>query len=92
MIQKYLMSYLHHYHPLLLLHSSSADSQNSTGLTDQTLLICHPAKNFLTIRRVLSITGFYIRMYRQGRRLSSFKLLCNLFGIIPFVDTTSGII
>jgi len=71
------MLYHHHYHPLLLLDSSLADSQNSTGLTDQTLLIYYSDKNFLTVQRVLSIAAFCIRMYRQGRRLSSFKLLCS---------------
>lgn len=87
------MLYHHHYYqPLLLLHSSSVDSQNSTGLTEQTRLICYSATDFLIIQRILSITAFFIRLYRQGRRLSSFKLLCDLFGIIPFVDSTSGII
>jgi len=48
-----------HYHSLLLLHSSLADSQNSTGLTDQTLLICYSAKNFLTIHRVFVLSSWF---------------------------------
>jgi hypothetical protein len=66
-------------------HSIVAGSQQSRGPTDQVLLIHCSAKNVLTIRHVISITTFFIRMYRTGRRLSSFKLSCNLFGIIPVV-------
>jgi len=36
----------HHRHPLPLLHSSLAASQNSTGLTDQALLIHCFAEDF----------------------------------------------
>jgi len=43
--------------PSSLLHNSSAGSQKSTGVTDQAFLIHCPAKNFVTIRHVLSITG-----------------------------------
>ena len=35
----YYCYYYHHHHPLCLLHSSLADSQQSTGLSDQVLLI-----------------------------------------------------
>jgi hypothetical protein len=41
---------------------------------------------------VLSVTALCIRIYRAGRRLSGVKLSCNLFGIIPAADSTSGII
>jgi hypothetical protein len=81
-----------HHHPLSLLHSSLAGSQRSTGFTDQELLIHCSAKYFLTIQYVLSITVFCIRIYRPEQRLSSFKLLCNLFVITPIVDSTNGII
>jgi hypothetical protein len=35
--------------------------------------------------------AFCIRIYRAGWRSGSLKLSCNLFGIIPAVDITSGI-
>jgi hypothetical protein len=43
----------------------------------------------LTIRHVLIITAFCIRLYRAEQ--SNFKPSCNSFGIIPVVDSTSGI-
>ena len=58
----------HHHHSLL--HSTSPVSHNSTYLTDQALLIHCSANNFLTVRHVLSITAFCIRMHRAGWRLS----------------------
>ena len=51
-------------------------------VTDQALHIHHSPKNFRTI--------LYLNIYRAGRRLSSFKLSCNLFGIIPAVNSTGG--
>jgi len=30
--------------------------------------------------------------YITGMKISSFKLTCNLFGILPVVDSTNGII
>jgi hypothetical protein len=56
-----------------------ADSQKSTGLTDQALVIHCCAQNFLTVRNVLNITVVSIRLYRPGRILSSLKLSSNLF-------------
>jgi len=73
----------HHHHPHSLLHSSFASSQNSTILTDQALLIHCCTTNYLTMRHVLRITGICIRTYGGGRKLRSFKLLCNLYGILP---------
>jgi hypothetical protein len=75
--------FYHHHHPHLLLHSSLAVSQKSTDLTDQALLIHCSAQNVLTVRYVLSISAFCIRIYRARRRLNSFKLPCNLAQIIP---------
>jgi len=80
------MHYRRHYHPRPSLHSSLADSQNSTGLNDQALLFHCSAKNFLIIRLLFSITAFCIRIYRAGRRLSSLELSCNLHRIKPLVD------
>jgi len=80
-----------HHHPHFLLHISLADSQKSLGLTDQALLIHCSSKNFLTVWHVLSITPFCFGIYRTWRRLISFKLPCNLLGILPIVDSTSGI-
>ena len=40
---------------IIHMHGSLAGSQNSTGLTAQTLLIHCSAKTFLTIRRVLTL-------------------------------------
>jgi hypothetical protein len=84
----------HHYYYyfIILLNSSLAGSQMSMGLTDQALLINCPAKNFLTIQYVLSITAFCITIYKAGWRLSSFKLACKPLGITPVVDSTNGII
>jgi hypothetical protein len=46
----------------------------------------------VTIRHVLIITAFCFRIYRAGRIISSIELSCNLFEIVPVVDSTSGII
>ena len=35
-------------------------------------------------------TALCIRMYRPGCRLCGYKLSCNIFGIMPTVDVTSG--
>ena len=51
-------------------------------VTDQTLHSNHSPKNFRTI--------LYLNIYRAGWRLISFKLSCNLFGIIPAVNGTGG--
>ena len=53
---------LFHHHPLSLLHSSFAGSQNSMCLTDQALLIHRSAKNLLILPHLLSITAFCIRI------------------------------
>jgi hypothetical protein len=62
------------------------------GLTDLAFLIDCSAQNLTTVQHVSNITVFCITVYRPGRRLSSFKLSFNLFGIIPLEDSTSGII
>ena len=89
------------YHVLLLLlllllilsttlhYSSSAGSPNSTGLTEPItsyLLFCRKLPDCTA----LNITVFCIRIYRAGRRLSSFKLSCHLYGITPAVDSTGA--
>jgi hypothetical protein len=61
-------------------------------LADQVLFIHSTAKKFLTIRHVLGTTAFCVRIYRARWRLSSFKIPCNLFGIIVVVGCTNGII
>ena len=38
---------------------------------------------------MLSITAFCSRIYGAGRRLSSFKLTCDVYGLIPVVSSTS---
>jgi len=43
-------------------------SQNSAGLPDQALVIHCSVKNFQTIRHVLSITAFCVRMYSAGEK------------------------
>ena len=58
------------------LRSSAAGSHNSTGRTDQALLVHRSAKKFLTIRHVLSVAACCVRIYRAG--------------IIPSVDSTGG--
>jgi preprotein translocase subunit SecG len=52
-------------HPHRSLHSSSVSSQNSTGLTHQALFINFAVKMFLTVRHVLSIAAFCVRIYRE---------------------------
>jgi hypothetical protein len=84
--------YRRYYYPRPSLHGCLVDSQDSTGVTDQAFLIHSSAKNVLSIRLVVSITAFFIRIYRAERRLSSVKLSCNLFRISPLVDCTSGVI
>jgi hypothetical protein len=74
---------LRHLH--CFLQSSLAGFQNSTV----SLLIHSSARNYLTICHSLSVTSCCIRIYRAGRKLSSFKLFCNLFGINPIVGNTS---
>jgi len=62
----------HHTHthtPSVFLYSSLAGSQKGAGLTDQVILICCSAKNFLITRHVLSVTAFCIRIYRAGQGL-----------------------
>jgi hypothetical protein len=56
------------------------------GLTEQARLILHSVKTFLTV--LLSALEY---IYTAGRRLSTFKLSGNLFGITPVVDNTGGI-
>jgi hypothetical protein len=80
-----------HHHPHSLLHISLADSQKSLVLTDLALLIHCSVKTFPTVWHVLGIADFCFGIYRAWRRLISFKLPCNLLGIIPIVDRTSGI-
>jgi hypothetical protein len=82
------------FHPYSLIYSSLAESQKSTCLTEQPLLVHCSAKNLPTMRHVLlTFTVFCIRIYRAGRRvISRFKLSCNLFVVIPAVDRTSGTI
>ena len=76
-----------HHHPLSLLHSSLAGSQNSTGLTDQALPFHSSTENFLSIQHVLSIAALCFIIYRLRRRLNSLKLSCNLYVIINTVDS-----
>jgi hypothetical protein len=71
--------YVHH-HPLSIHHTSSAGSRKSTAVTDQALLIHCSAKNVLTIRHVLRVTVFCIRICGAGRRLSRFQLCVVCFG------------
>ena len=82
----------HHHQPLSLLHSSLPSSQKNTGVSDQAFLIHCSAKNFPSVQHVLNITAFCIRIYTAGTKLSSLKLLCNLFRITPVVDCTNCII
>jgi len=50
------------------------------------------ADSFITTRHVFSIVAFCIQIYRTGRKLSWFKLSCNLFEMICVLDSPSGII
>ena len=77
-LYSYYYCYYYYYYSNSLFHSISTGSQNSTGVTDQALLIHCSAQNFLTVRRVLSITTFCIRIQTAGRRLavSNFRIIC----------------
>ena len=74
-----------------------AGSPKSKGLTDHALLIHCLARIFLTIRHiciriyVCVCVCVCIYIYIAGRRLSSLKLSCILFGIIVLVDSTNGV-
>jgi len=72
----------HVHHPHALLHSSSAGSPK----TDQHFLFPVLSKTFYCTPCVT----YYCFVQGAGRRLSSFKLSCNLFGIIPAVNSTGG--
>ena len=81
----------HHHHHLPYCTAVELFSQNSTGLTDQALHINCSAKTFPSMWRVLSITAFCNKICTPGRRSSSFKLPCNLFPLIPTVDSAGGV-
>jgi len=49
--------------------SSQQQSEVSTGLTDQALLIHCSAENYLTVRHELSTAAFCVWTNRAGRRL-----------------------
>lgn len=72
--------------------SCSVGSQNSSGLTCQTLYIHCTVSNFLTIWHALSIAAFCIRLCRAWWEFSRFEVLCKLFGIILVVHSTNGTI
>jgi hypothetical protein len=73
------------FNPHSSLHSSLSGSQKSRVLTDQALLIHCSAKVFIPIWHVSSIAAVCFGMYRPGRRLSSFKLSCYVFVILPLL-------
>jgi hypothetical protein len=62
-IKRYLTFYYYYYYNH---HHHNNDNSNKCSV-----------KNFLTMRPVLSITAFCLRMYTAGRRWSSFKHTCN---------------
>jgi hypothetical protein len=86
---------------LLLLSSSMSSSSSSSSVhsdlagfqrglvTDQSLLIYNSAQNFQIIWHILNVTALCIRIYRPGWRFCSYKLSCNILGIIPTLDVTS---
>jgi hypothetical protein len=49
-------------------------------------------KNFLTILHIFKTVAFWSSINVFGWRLSVFKALCNVLGIIPFVDKVLGIV
>ena len=51
----------------------------------RSLLIRSSAEHFQTLRRVLSVTAFCIRIFRAAHRLSSFKSSFTLFWIIRYL-------
>ena len=69
----------HHHHPPSLLHSSLAVLK-----TVRSHFFCtNVPKTFWLYGMSFCLTAFCIRIYREGRGLSSVKLSCNLFLIIP---------
>ena len=69
--------YLHHHQQqLALLHS--------------TLAILKTERFSLILLILCSAKIFSIRIYKAWRIFSSFKILCNLFGVIPVVNNPSG--
>jgi hypothetical protein len=53
------------------------------SLTTKFLFTVQPK---LITQQVSRITAFFIRIYKKGQRLSSFKLVGNLFGTMPNVE------
>jgi len=67
------------------MHDSLAGVQ-TVGVTDQALLIYYSAINVRTIRHVLIITAFCVRICRPARRFWSFKMSCYFLGHFPVLD------
>ena len=95
--QSYYYCYHHHHHhrhrhPRSLLHSSSAGSRNSTGLTDQAFLIDCPTENFVNIQHMLSITGalglrrLRLPEFLDSRHTKVFKVVSSV------MHSTSGVV
>lgn len=82
----------YHHHPHLLLQGRLAACLNSTGLTDQTLPMHYCAEYCQKYTAYIKYYCIGIRKYTAGRFLSSFKLWCNLFGILLTAGGTSGTI
>jgi hypothetical protein len=49
-------------------------------------------KNFPAILHVFKIVAFWSSINVFGWRMSVFNVLCNVLGIIPFVDKVIGIV
>jgi hypothetical protein len=82
----------HHHHPHYLTAFQLILKYDSIVVTNQELLIHCPANNLPTLLHILSIIALWAKIYSAGRRLNSFKTLCNLSGIVSIVDSTSVII
>ena len=81
--------YYYHYHPRFLLHNSLSGSQkNMVSLTKHysfTVMLK------LDCRACIKYYCFMLKSHWSGWRLSSFKLSCDLSGIVPAVDSSNGV-
>jgi hypothetical protein len=70
---------LHNLYSSTLIHNGFAGFQRGK-VTDRALLIHYSAKTFRSVRHVLSITVFYIRIYIPGRAVSKRRVVFFLGG------------
>jgi len=78
----------HHHHPYALLHSGLAVLKTSrVSLTKHFLFTVLPKSDYTACN--IQYCFLHSNLWARAE-ISSFNLACNVFGIIPIVDSTSG--